>query len=138
MALTSKRPEHCTAAVFRRAGMPLELQSFRLPTPVAGEALVQIQLCTICGSDLHTIKGDRIEPVPSILGHEILGSVVEVGDPPLLDIDGDPLKPGDRVTWSTCISCFQCEHCKSGLPQKCVRVAKYGHDVAEGRYPLSG
>ncbi len=126
------------AAVFSGAGNRLELSSFPTPRPAAGEALVAIELCTVCGSDLHTIEGKRNEPTPSILGHEILGSVIEVGTPPPRTVDGGRLQPGDRITWSTCISCQSCDRCLSGLPQKCVRVAKYGHERAEGRGALSG
>jgi putative phosphonate catabolism associated alcohol dehydrogenase len=126
------------AAVFSGAGKPLELHAFATPSPQAGEALVAIELCTICGSDLHTIEGKRNEPTPSILGHEILGRVLEVGTPPPRSVDGTVLQPGDRVTWSTCISCGSCDRCVSGLPQKCVRIAKYGHERAEGRQALSG
>lgn len=111
---------------------------FPLPRPGAGEALVRVECCTICGSDLHTITGARIEAVPSILGHEVLGFVEIVGDPPPCGIDGNPLCPGDRITWSTSISCGGCGRCRAGLPQKCLALAKYGHERAEGRYALSG
>jgi putative phosphonate catabolism associated alcohol dehydrogenase len=104
----------------------------------AGEALVRIDCCTICGSDLHTITGARIEPVPSILGHEVLGIIDDMGDPPLCDIDGEALSPGDRVTWSTSVSCGACDRCRQGVPQKCRKLAKYGHGLAEGRGALSG
>lgn len=124
--------------MFRGAGQPLELVELRVPQPQAGEAVVRIECCTICGSDLHTISGARQEPTPSILGHEILGTVAQLGDPPLLDAAGDPLRPGDRLTWSTASSCGACDRCQRGLPQKCRMLFKYGHAVAEGRGALSG
>ena len=133
-----RRNQTCRAAVFRAPGAPLELQEFDIPRPAEREALVQITLCTICGSDLHTIRGKRNEPTPAILGHEILGKVTEFGDPPPLDVDGNPLRKGDRVTWSTCVSCSRCDRCNAGFPQKCRTLFKYGHAVAEGRYALSG
>jgi len=135
---TSEQNKTCRAAVFVGAGRPLELREFPVPAPADNEALVRVECCTLCGSDLHTISGARQEPVPSILGHEILGTVVEVGSNPLCDLDGVPLKPGDRVTWSTSISCGQCDRCARGLPQKCRTLAKYGHERAEGRSALSG
>ncbi len=130
--------ESSLAAIFQEAGEPLELLRFPIPTPVAHEALVRIECCTVCGSDLHTISGKRKEPTPSILGHEILGVVERLGSPPLCDVSGTSLEVGDRVTWSTCISCGECARCLSGLPQKCHSIAKYGHDIAEGKYALSG
>ena len=130
--------DQCVAAVFRGADAPLDLCSFPVPKPAAGEAVVRISLCTICGSDIHTVGGLRSEPMPSILGHEMLGFVTDTGSPPLLDTEGQPLCRGDRVTWSVCISCFACDHCEAGLPQKCRRLAKYGHALALGHYALSG
>jgi len=133
-------PQHgeALAAVFLETGRPLDLRRFPTPIPEADEALVDVRMCTVCGSDLHTIEGKRREPTPSILGHEILGIVREVGQPAPSAIDGQSLQPGDRITWSTCISCQRCDRCVGGLPQKCVHVAKYGHERAVGRQSLSG
>ncbi|WP_182868608.1 zinc-binding dehydrogenase [Stieleria mannarensis] len=135
---SSDPSQTCTAAVFHGAGRPLQLQSFPRPVLRAGEALVRVRLCTICGSDLHTLKGLRIEPTPSILAHEVVGEIVDLAQPGPRDLDGKPLRRGDRVTWSICVSCFDCDRCRSGLPQKCRRLVKYGHSVAEGREALSG
>ena len=126
------------AAVFHESERALEFCLFPRPQLQRGEALVRITCCTLCGSDLHTISGRRSEPSPSILGHEILGVVEEVSSEPALDVRGDSLKPGDRITWSVCVSCQSCERCRSGLPQKCHHLQKYGHALAEGRFALSG
>ncbi len=128
----------CRAAVFSGTGIPLELREFPLPVAAAGEAVVKIDCCTLCGSDLHTIRGTRTEPTPSILGHEVLGHVVSLGEPPLQDIAGQDLQVGDRVTWSPAVSCGTCDRCDRGLPQKCRKLHKYGHAVAEGEHALSG
>jgi putative phosphonate catabolism associated alcohol dehydrogenase len=126
------------AAVFVGPGAALDLRHFPLPSLQAHEALVQVECCTVCGSDLHTLTGKRTEITPSILGHEICGTVVNVGQPALCDIDGRPLAEGDRVTWSTSVSCGDCDRCARGLPQKCRSLAKYGHESAAGDRPLSG
>lgn len=126
------------AAVFQGAGRPLKLQMFPLPLIRAGEAVVRVECCTVCGSDLHTITGKRIEKTPTILGHEICGTIVETGSTPLHDIEGLPLQPGDRVTWSTSVSCGHCDRCRNGLPQKCRTLAKFGHEPTDGNWPLSG
>ncbi|PAY15739.1 alcohol dehydrogenase [Rhodopirellula sp. SM50] len=133
-----RQPQTCRAAVFHQAGQPLSVEAFPRPSLLAGEALVRIRLCTICGSDLHTLKGLRIEPTPSILAHEVVGEIVELADPGPTDVDGQPLEIGDRVTWSVCVSCFECDRCRSGMPQKCRQLVKYGHSVAAGREALSG
>ena len=114
------------------------MQEFPLPSLGPHEALVAIECSTICGSDLHTVKGLRQERCPSILGHEAVGSIAAIGSPALTDIQGTALQIGDRVTWSTVVACGDCDRCQRGLPQKCRSVSKYGHDIAEGRTALSG
>ena len=127
------------AAVFSGAKRPLELREFPRPDLEPGEAWIRIECCTVCGSDVHTATGRRIEPSPSILGHEAVGVVEEVavGSPPV-DARGEPLRAGDRIVWSVIVSCGECDRCAGGLPQKCRSLAKYGHAVAEGRFALSG
>ncbi len=84
--------------------------------------LVKIELATICGSDVHTRDGRRVEPMPSVLGHEAVGRVVAIG------LENTSWKPGDRVTWTSAASCGVCAPCHDWrLPQKCVQLFKYGH-----------
>ena len=128
----------CMAAVFVGADRPLQLQEITAPVVAEGEAIVRVKCCTLCGSDLHTITGARNEPCPSILGHEVIGTVFAVGDPPLRDLAGEPLKPGDRITWGVSVSCNTCDRCVAGIPQKCRSLFKYGHQLVEGRTALSG
>lgn len=134
----SSHPETCRVAMFLGPREPLELREVPVPPPIAGGALVRIDCCTICGSDLHTVAGHRNEPAPSVLGHEALGTIVELGTPPLTDVVGQPLSLGDRITWSPVVSCGTCDRCRAGLPQKCVSLFKYGHALAEGVGTLSG
>lgn len=126
------------AAVFHGPDEPLELDQLPTPEPQAGEALVRIECCTICGSDLHTVAGKRKEPTPTILGHEIIGVVEAVGSPRMCDLEGTELTPGERVTWSVAVSCGACDRCRQGLPQKCRSLTKYGHELCEGHGALSG
>ena len=136
-AIHYQRPTSSLAALFHKAG-EIGLCQLPVPTPEGGEALVQVTCCTICGSDLHTYSGARNEATPSILGHEIVGRVVEVGDPPLCDLTGSPLQIGDRITWSMVVACGQCDRCRRDIPQKCRQLVKYGHEQATGRAALSG
>jgi len=116
------------AAVFSEVGKPLEIQEFRVPQDIEpGAALCKVRMSTICGSDLHTISGRRKEPTPIILGHEILGEVVALGDGLDRDGFGDELRVGDRVTWSIMAACGDCFYCNLNLPQKCESLRKYGH-----------
>ena len=95
-------------------------------------------MSTVCGSDLHTIYGRRKEPAPLILGHEILGEVVALGEGAEESASGTPLRVGDRVTWSIMASCGECFYCRKSLPQKCESLKKYGHTCCREAPYLTG
>ncbi|UGQ11824.1 zinc-binding dehydrogenase [Yinghuangia sp. ASG 101] len=109
-----------------------------LPPPGAGEVLVRIDLATVCGSDLHTVGGRRSAPVPAVLGHEQVGTVVAVGAGGAVCVDGTPVVPGLRVVWSITASCGDCDRCRRGATQKCRTLRKYGHEPLDERAPLTG
>ena len=132
-------PDTCRAAVFRTPGEPLCIEEFPIPELASGEALVRVECCTLCGSDLHSAFGHRPVPVPTILGHEIVGRVSGVAsDQPPADLAGMPLNIGDRVVWSVAASCGQCDRCSRGMPQKCHQLFKYGHEKITDAHALSG
>jgi putative phosphonate catabolism associated alcohol dehydrogenase len=109
------------------------------PDPAPGEALVEVELATICGSDLHTVAGRRPGPAPGVLGHETVGRVVRLGDgPPPRDVRGRDVAVGDRVAVGIYAACGGCPRCRRGLPQKCERLFKYGHAPLAEAGPLSG
>jgi alcohol dehydrogenase len=127
------------AAVFRGPGLPLDLQEIALPDVGGAATLVEVLACTLCGSDFHTLHGRRTVPVPTILGHEVLGRIAEFGpDAPRRDAAGRPLQAGDRVTWGVVANCGDCFYCRRGLPQKCERQIKYGHEPLRPGLELTG
>lgn len=127
------------AAVFHGPEQPLTFEQFELPSLQAGELLVRITCATLCGSDLHTFLGHRQAPTPSVLGHEIVGVVAEVNrESPAVDVDGQMLRPGNRVTWSIAANCGSCFYCTHEVPQKCDQLFKYGHEPVVPQHPLSG
>lgn len=127
------------AAIFHGTGQPLELRCLPTPQPRGAEVLVRVLGCTLCGSDLHTADGRRSTPLPTILGHEIVGEVVALGDAASReDLAGQPLEIGDRVTWSIAASCGECFYCRRELPQKCAKLKKYGHEAFRPGYELLG
>ncbi|MBX3422045.1 MAG: zinc-binding dehydrogenase [Pirellulaceae bacterium] len=130
-------PPTCGAFVFHGPQQGFKFEELSIPALADGEVLVRILCSTLCGSDLHTIRGARSQPTPSILGHEAVGCVARVAGQ-ATTIQGQQLRVGQRVTWSICVSCGHCQRCLHGLPQKCQRLAKYGHQAAEGRLALSG
>ena len=125
------------AAVFEGPGQPLSLRPFEDPCPGAGQAVVEISCATLCGSDLHSIRGDRAVSVPTILGHEMVGRISSLGGD-LRDQAGSKLEVGDRVSWSLAASCGTCFFCREGLPQKCESLFKYGHEALDADHSLSG
>lgn len=126
------------AAIFDNAGQPFRMECFSRPKLAPGEALVRVSLCTICGSDLHTVFGRRKSRTPSILGHESVGIVEEFAGE-ALDVTGELLRKGDRVVWSVAISCGSCFYCTRALPQKCESLLKYGHErLIPTHGPLGG
>lgn len=127
------------AARFTGPGTPLELANEPTPEPRAGEVLVRVTCCTLCRSDLHTHAGRRSEPLPAVLGHEIVGTIAAFGEgADRTDFRGAPADIGTRVTWAVAVGCGVCFFCGDGLPQKCATPFKYGHRRAEPGRPAGG
>lgn len=127
------------AMVFHGPGRPMRWETFRLDEPRGGEVLARIRCATICGSDLHSRFGRRPSPVPGVLGHEMVGEVAAIGPSGAGAIDGSPLAPGDRITWSMVWSCGVCFYCTRGLQPKCERLMKFGHEpLSDGRALTGG
>ncbi|MEV7414539.1 zinc-dependent alcohol dehydrogenase family protein [Streptomyces sp. NPDC089919] len=88
----------------------------------AGDAIVRVDAVTICGTDLHIVKGDVPEVTPGrVLGHEAVGTVVETGG------DVRTVRPGDRVLISCISACGRCRFC---------REARYGQCLGGGGWVL--
>jgi alcohol dehydrogenase len=127
------------SVLFHGPGRPLELVRLPTPEPRGAELLVRVTTCTLCRSDLHTHAGRRAEPTPTVLGHEVVGRVEAFGPAaPRVDAAGVPVRVGDRVSWAIVASCGACFYCAEGLPQKCERPYKYGHERATPERPFGG
>lgn len=117
-----------TYYVFEAANTPLSQHRQPLPTLREGELLVQISYATLCGSDLHTYCGLRKEPAPTILGHEIVGTIKAVSSThPGTDARGIPLQVGDLITWTVFSSDPTSKEYNVETPQKNSNIYKYGH-----------
>jgi S-(hydroxymethyl)glutathione dehydrogenase/alcohol dehydrogenase len=102
------------AAVFRGAGVPLEVEEIDLEPPGHRDVLVRMAAVGICGTDLHSIKGEWTRPTPMVLGHEGAGVVEAVGE------EVTAVAVGDEVVLSWAPACGECGDCRRGRPAACV------------------
>ncbi|KAF5992372.1 zinc-dependent alcohol dehydrogenase family protein [Streptomyces sp. WAC00263] len=80
----------------------------------ATDAIVRVDAVTICGTDLHILKGDVPEVRPgTVLGHEAVGEIVDVGG------EVRTVRPGDRVLVSCITACGRCRYCREGMYGQC-------------------
>ena len=110
------------AARLIEAGEPLEIQEVPIPEPAAGEVLVAVESCGLCGTDIHlAIAGDLpVERTPITLGHEVAGVVEQTG-PGVIDF-----KEGDRVAMFPSAVCGHCRFCRVGRESLCENSKVYG------------
>ncbi len=119
----------CRIAVFENAENKMVLQNTVIPALKEGEILVKNEYTTLCRSDILTYTGKRKEKSPTILGHEITGKIVDFGQGHLsVDIKGNLLKHGDRITWAIYASDPSSAFSQKGIPQKSADLFKYGHE----------
>jgi L-iditol 2-dehydrogenase len=114
------------AAVFHG---PADVRIGEVPRPSIGEreVLVRVVACAVCGSDVRTFRhGARNITKPVILGHEISGTVAEVG----AAVSG--LTVGQRVAVAPAIPCGQCRYCQDGAETMCERLQSIGYEFDGG------
>jgi S-(hydroxymethyl)mycothiol dehydrogenase len=101
------------AVVARAQGAPVELVTINVPDPGPGEAVVRVQTCGVCHTDLHYREGGINDAFPFLLGHEAAGIVEAVGP------DVTEVAPGDFVILNWRAVCGQCRACRRGQPWYC-------------------
>jgi S-(hydroxymethyl)mycothiol dehydrogenase len=94
-------------------GAPVSVETIEVPDPGPGEALVEVQACGVCHTDLHYRQGAINDDFPFLLGHEAAGIVESVG-PDVTDV-----APGDFVILNWRAVCGECRSCRRGRPQYC-------------------
>ena len=105
------------AAVLEEFGAPLAVQEVELGGPRRGEALVRLQACGICHTDMYSASGaDPSGYVPCVLGHEGAGLVEAIGE------GVTSLKQGDHVVTLFSPQCRECVNCRSGKTNICVAI----------------
>src|SRR5215216_1076372 len=105
------------AAVLESFGEPLVVQELELDDPRAGEALVRLEACGVCHTDLYTASGaDPSGYAPAVLGHEGAGVVERVGE------GVRSLAEGDQVVTHFSPQCGDCVHCRSPKTNLCLAI----------------
>jgi S-(hydroxymethyl)mycothiol dehydrogenase len=107
--------------IARGKGAEVEVTTVLVPDPGPGEALVKVQACGVCHTDLHYREGGIGSDFPYLLGHEAAGLVEAVGS----DVTG--LEPGDFVILNWRAVCGQCRACRRGRPWYCFAT----HNAAQ-------
>lgn len=104
---------------------PGEMSVRELPLPdITGrQALLQVAMCGVCGSDPGLFLGRHKIQTPAILGHEIVGTIADIG-PEAEEIHG--VKSGDYVVVEFGIGCGSCRRCRAGHWRLCARKGHYG------------
>ena len=107
---------------------PLVLEDIPKPTPAEGEVLVRVSACGVCHTELDEIEGRTPPPhLPVVLGHQVVGNVVERGP------NARIFETGDRVGVAWIFdSCGECDLCKSGNDNLCRRFTATGRDANGG------
>ncbi|MER6300969.1 S-(hydroxymethyl)mycothiol dehydrogenase [Kitasatospora sp. NPDC001539] len=106
-------PQQVKAVIARAKGAPVEVATIIVPDPGPGEAVVRIQACGVCHTDLHYREGGINDEFPFLLGHEASGIVESVGE------GVTEVEPGDFVILNWRAVCGQCRACRRGRPQYC-------------------
>ncbi|WP_153394613.1 S-(hydroxymethyl)mycothiol dehydrogenase [Ornithinicoccus halotolerans] len=125
-------PSTVTGVVARSKGAEVELVDVVVPDPGPGDAVVRVQACGVCHTDLHYREGGISDDYPFLLGHEAAGTVEAVGEG-VTDV-----APGDYVVLNWRAVCGQCRACQRGQPWYCFDTANASQPMtlADGT-PLS-
>jgi len=107
--------------VARAKGEPVSVETILVPDPGPGEALVKVQACGVCHTDLHYREGGINDEFPFLLGHEAAGIVEAVGE------GVDDVEPGDFVVLNWRAVCGTCRACRRGRPWYCFNT----HNAAQ-------
>src|ERR1700710_1145063 len=109
--------------VARGKGSPVSIETIVVPDPGPGEAVVDVQACGVCHTDLHYREGGINDDFPFLLGHEASG-IVEVVGAGVTDVE-----PGDFVILNWRAVCGRCRACRRGRPWYCFDAPNATHKM---------
>lgn len=125
-------PQTVQGVIARSEGADVEIVDIVVPDPGPGEAIVAVQSCGVCHTDLHYREGGITDDFPFLLGHEAAGRVESVGE------GVSEVAPGDFVVLNWRAVCGECRACAKGEPQYCfdthnaeqkMRIADSGEEL---------
>jgi len=119
------------AVVARAERAPVSLEVIEVPDPGPGEALVQVQACGVCHTDLHYREGGINDDFPFLLGHEAAGIVEAVGP------DVTEVAAGDFVILNWRAVCGECRSCRRGRPWYCFSTHNASQKMTLDGVPLT-
>jgi alcohol dehydrogenase, propanol-preferring len=123
-----KLPADMPAMVLEKQGQPLVYKTVPLPSPALRQVLVKVMACGVCRTDLHILDGELNKPkLPLILGHEIIGTVVDRG------VEVRMVNVGDTVgiPWLG-YTCGQCKYCRNNQENLCDNALFTGYTLDGG------
>lgn len=116
------------AMLFRKTGEPLNMVHDLAIKPALDQLLIKVTACGVCRTDLHIIDNELTKPkLPLVLGHEIVGTVLEIGS----KTSGFSIGQRVGVPWLA-NTCFKCEFCLSGRENLCDDAQFTGYNVNGG------
>lgn len=135
--MTTTIPDFSRAAVLRAFKEPLRIEQVPIPKTIEPKSiLVKMEACSICGTDIHLWQGSLSLKVdlPVIIGHEMVGTIVSMGNEAGRDSEGEQLAVGDRIVY-THTSCGSCHFCTTQrTPTLCSNRKAYMYETME-RHP---
>jgi alcohol dehydrogenase, propanol-preferring len=121
-------PKDMQAMVLEKQGQPLVSRRVSLPVPSAGQVLIKVTACGVCRTDLHILDGELDRPkLPLILGHEIVGTVVQRGNEVTRIKEGDVV----GVPWLG-YTCEECRYCLKDKENLCEQALFTGYTIDGG------
>jgi Zn-dependent alcohol dehydrogenase len=126
-SLSDPVPKQMRAAVLADDRPHLEILTVAVPRPRSGEALVRLISCGVCHTDLHVLKSEVAFPRPAVLGHEISGTVVSLGEG---TDETFGIGVGDTVAGAFIMPCGRCPACKDGRDDLCANF--FGQNRLKG------
>jgi len=125
-------PETMQAMVLEAAGQELKAVSLPVPVPGPDQILLKVLACGVCRTDLHIVDGELTEPkLPLVLGHEIVGRVVALGQGVSGEVSGFQIGERVGVPWLG-FTDGTCPYCRSGRENLCDDPRFTGYQIDGG------